>query len=126
MGDRGGPRSSNVIGVGNLPKGTPYGTGVQQQAALRAVPLSPSSPTPTPTAEVPAGIQPGQVPSLSDPTSRPNEPVTAGLPLGAGPGPEAIGLMPQAPEEVSVLRALYVKYKNEDIRRLLEWTERQL
>jgi hypothetical protein len=31
---------------------------------------------------------------LSGPTARPNEPVTAGLPIGAGPGPEA---MPPSP-----------------------------
>lgn len=27
---------------------------------------------------------------LSDPTTRPNEPIQAGLPMGPGPGPEAI------------------------------------
>ena len=27
---------------------------------------------------------------LTDPTQRPNEPITAGLPSGPGPGPEAI------------------------------------
>ena len=32
---------------------------------------------------------PGTLPFLH-PTARPNEPVTAGLPLGPGPGPEAI------------------------------------
>jgi len=31
---------------------------------------------------------------LSAPTQRPNEPVTAGSPLGAGPGPEALGIHP--------------------------------
>jgi hypothetical protein len=29
-------------------------------------------------------------PGLSGPTQRPNEPVTAGLPSGPGPGPEAL------------------------------------
>ena len=31
---------------------------------------------------------------LSAPTQRPNEPVTTGSPLGAGAGPEALGIMP--------------------------------
>ena len=31
---------------------------------------------------------------LTAPTQRPNEPVTAGSPLGAGPGPEALGIHP--------------------------------
>jgi hypothetical protein len=31
---------------------------------------------------------PDDSPNLSDPTAYPDEPVTAGLPIGAGPGPE--------------------------------------
>jgi hypothetical protein len=127
MGDQGGPRSSNVMGVGNLPKGQTYGTGVQQQRALSAVPLQPgSAPTRQPSSEVVPGVQPGQIPSLEDPTARPDEPVTAGLPIGEGPGPEALGMFPQAPEELSVARMLYAKYRNEDMRRLIEWAENQL
>lgn len=34
---------------------------------------------------------------LSEPTQRPDEPVTAGSPSGPGPGPEAIGLMGSQP-----------------------------
>jgi len=30
---------------------------------------------------------PDDTPMLSDPTQRPDEPITAGLPIGAGPGP---------------------------------------
>jgi hypothetical protein len=32
-------------------------------------------------------VYPEDIPSLSDPTARPDEPITAGLPIGAGPGP---------------------------------------
>jgi hypothetical protein len=32
--------------------------------------------------------RPDDTPSLSDPTAYPDEPITAGLPIGAGPGPE--------------------------------------
>jgi len=32
-------------------------------------------------------MTPDMVPSLTDPTQRPNEPLTAGLPSGPGPGP---------------------------------------
>jgi len=39
------------------------------------------------------GTQQGLVP-LSAPTQRPDEPVTAGSPMGAGPGPEALGIQP--------------------------------
>lgn len=33
---------------------------------------------------------PEDSPMLSDPTQRPGEPITAGLPTGPGPGPEAL------------------------------------
>jgi hypothetical protein len=35
-------------------------------------------------------VYPDQTPGLSDPTQRPNEPITDGLALGAGRGPEAL------------------------------------
>lgn len=36
----------------------------------------------------PAGPSPEDSPMLMDPTQRPDEPITAGLPIGAGPGPQ--------------------------------------
>lgn len=33
---------------------------------------------------------PEDIPNLTDPTSRPSEPITDGLPMGAGRGPEAL------------------------------------
>jgi len=38
----------------------------------------------------PQGPTPEDSPMLTDPTNNPNEPITAGLPVGAGPGPEAL------------------------------------
>lgn len=82
-----------------------YGERQQQQAAQRALPIAPS-PTAQPPASPPApqappqppqaGMAPGAVHMLGNdlpwlhPSERPNEPVTAGLPTGAGPGPEAL------------------------------------
>jgi hypothetical protein len=78
-----------------------YGERSQQQAAQRAVPLAPpASPPGVPGSQPPAQLPntsgatapvagPGLLPFLH-PTNRPNEPVTAGLPTGAGPGPEAL------------------------------------
>lgn len=61
-----------------------------------------------------------QVPNLSDPTMRPNEPVTAGLPLGLGAGPEALGIMP--PQQVDpvrqVVEALMLISPNPDLYRI--------
>jgi hypothetical protein len=127
MADQGGPRSSNVMGVGNLPRGQTYGTGVQQQRALQAVPLSPGpSRSPQPTSEVPAGLAPGQIPSLTEDTARPDEPISAGLPIGPGVDDGAVAMFPQAPPDIAVLRSLYRQTRNRDIRKLLEWAERQL
>lgn len=45
----------------------------------------------TPAAPSPQGPKRTPIP-FNAPTARPDEPVTAGNPLGAGPGPEAMGL----------------------------------
>ena len=87
-----------------------YGERQAQQAAQRAVPVAapPSGPTPSPApggaaptpppgpptgGPPPAGLPPVSGPGILPflhPTNRPNEPLTAGLPTGAGPGPEAL------------------------------------
>lgn len=38
----------------------------------------------------PLPVYPEDTPNLMDPTQRPDEPLTSGLPMGAGPGPEAL------------------------------------
>jgi hypothetical protein len=88
--------------------GQGYGEEAQQKVAQRALPLAPTqvnvapgSPGTTsgaggPGAEMLGGQPPaagpfaGELTPLTAPTNRPNEPVTAGLPIGPGPGPEAI------------------------------------
>ena len=87
-----------------------YGERSQQQAAQRAVPVaappgqpgapSPaaaSAPTPAPSGPTGGAPSPGLPPvsgpgilPFLHPSNRPSEPVTAGLPTGAGPGPEAL------------------------------------
>lgn len=86
------------------PTGLPYGENQALANAQRSIPMA-SAPTPT---AAPAGgpsPAPGGTPSTPlpvpgarpflRPTERPNEPVTAGLPTGAGPGPEALGAFGQ-------------------------------
>ena len=57
---------------------------------------------------------PEDTPMLLDPTQRPDEPITAGLPVGAGPGPS------QAPdtEEWNTLTA-----KLPDLKTAMEWPD---
>jgi hypothetical protein len=62
-----------------------------------------------------------QVPNIGDPTAYPDQPVTAGLSMGAGPGPEAIGPLPPDPIDPvrAAVEALLVMYPNPDLIRVL-------
>ena len=70
----------------------------QQREAQQAIPMAASpvaaAPAPAPSEPVTAMPlpRPGQLPHL-EPTNRPNEPVTAGLPFG--PGPNSMGPEPE-------------------------------
>jgi hypothetical protein len=105
--------------------GQQYGTRAAQVAAQQAVPASFTPPVPqTPTAPtgpgpVP-GPPPGQVVDLLGPTERPGEPLTAGMPFGAGPGPEA--MMRDDPDAAAIdrLRMLARATGSPSLMRLLE------
>jgi hypothetical protein len=79
-----------------------YGENSQFQALQQGASLS-ASPGPSGVAQPllggsPQGLPPnpmaGQVTPLSAPTGRPDEPVTSGAAMGAGPGPSALGGQP--------------------------------
>lgn len=62
-----------------------------------------------------------QVTPLDAPSSRPGEPVTTGLPVGPGAGPEAVGGGFTANNEVETqLRATYRRFPTEQMRALIE------
>lgn len=70
----------------------PYGEGEALMRTQRAATMAGSAPTPTMSAPPsPVGHQalPSAVP-LTSPTQYPDEPVTAGVPEGSGPGPEVM------------------------------------
>jgi hypothetical protein len=79
----------------NLPKTTvpnqEYGKATQQMNAQSAVPMasSPQSSGLPDAAKAQPAVTPGSLPFLH-PTDRPNEPITAGINQGPGPGSEAI------------------------------------
>jgi len=99
----GGPASKQAQRyIAGMPN---YGDGQQLMDLQASAPMAsaPQTPAPSKTAIVQAAQQGGQaqpaapqqqVTPLLAPTQRPNEPVTAGSFLGAGPGPEALGIMP--------------------------------
>ena len=95
--------------------GQPYGAKAAQQAAQRAVPLpqvstsTPSASSTAPAAPNPILPQPGPPPGsllFTHPTTRPTEPITAGMPFGPGPGPEALGQGPSVADQLSALASM--------------------
>lgn len=79
-----------------------YGQRVQQEDAQRALPLGRapqvSGPPGERTAPPDVRVPPGGLGDILRPTDRPDEPLTAGVPFGAGPGPEALNLPPTLAE----------------------------
>lgn len=100
--------------------GQTYGEASRQQASQRAVR---PGPTPPPGAGVDAGAL-----SLTRPSERPNEPVTAGIAMGEGAGPEALDAVAIQPgsrqDSLLRLRAIVSRYPSPDLLQLLSDLER--
>ena len=93
----------------------------QQSAPMAATPATGGSGN---VGTAAAAMLPSIVP-LDAPTQRPDEPVTAGSDLGAGPNSSALNLpamaAPQAETPIQMLQALYMQDPtNEDVRYILE------
>jgi len=100
----GGPASKQAQRyISGMPN---YGDASQLMDMQASAPMSqaPKTPVATPS-QVAAAAQQGGSPAaaqgamqqltpLNAPTQRPSEPVTTGSPMGAGAGPEALGIMP--------------------------------
>jgi hypothetical protein len=72
-----------------------YGEGVAYAANKGGAPLATAQKSPM-LSEAPSvptgGSAPVSMPGLYDPTNRPNEPITAGIDRGDGPGSSALGM----------------------------------
>lgn len=83
--------------------GQDYGAATQQLQAQSVAPMAGQTPLPSPAAPQPQGgagahqMPQFNGPSLSDPTQRPNEPITTGSAIGPGAGPEALTFQPVTP-----------------------------
>lgn len=80
-----------------------YGEGKAFREMQQAAPMGGGQAAPRPQAPMPvdrSGVTP-----LSAPSMRPDEPVTNGSALGAGLGPEALGINPNAPMMDEATRA---------------------
>ena len=81
-----------AVRTDNLTMGsTAYGEGVETAEIKSGSPLSTTpDQRPMPAAEVRDAAMQGPVTGLYDPTSRPNEPITSGIDMGAGAGSSAL------------------------------------
>jgi len=72
---------------------TEYGSGVENAANKAGAPLARTADVRGARAsDVRAAAAQAPVTPLFAPTQRPDEPITAGIPMGAGPGPEVLGI----------------------------------
>ena len=94
--------------------GQTYGKATEQRNAQRAVPMG------TPPTEVQRPV-PGTLGSLTRPTERPMEPITAGAPFGAGPSPVGAGIpQPAGDNALEELRMIYQMFPNDDLADLID------
>jgi hypothetical protein len=72
---------------------TEYGSGVENTANKAGAPLARTADVRGARAsDVREAAAQAPVTPLFAPTQRPDEPITAGIPMGAGPGPEVLGI----------------------------------
>jgi hypothetical protein len=95
---------------------------MQSSAPMQGNP-TPNIPTPTVSVAQPVQ-QPTPMAGLFDPTQRPDEPVTAGMPFGDGSNyPTAMPV--QFDDTAAQIRAAYALYPNESLRMLLNALENE-
>lgn len=91
------------------PKGQTYGEAQRMEQAMQQLPV------PDLAAQLNA------IPGLTDPSTRPDEPLTAGLPFGPGPGP---AVRPPQPGGAGLLRRMVAENPDPELFQLLEIAER--
>lgn len=103
-------------------QGQTYGEATKQRRSVQAVPTG-AAPTQQRAQQAARRATPAAPGSLTAPTARPLEPITAGARFGPGVGPAAAGIpmMPPAGDNViEELKAIYQAYPNDDLADLLD------
>ena len=88
---------------------TEYGSGVENAAIKAGAPLA-KTPDVRPTSQSEMGMAPSQITPLYAPSERPDEPITAGIAMGPGVGPEALGMTSIQTEKLSDILAKMLPY----------------
>lgn len=119
------PNRSDLRTAARVPiqtaKGQTYGQASQQMQAQRAMPIA-AAPGDQAAATVVQRPIPGTLGSLTRPTERPDEPITAGADFGSGPNAYQAGIpmMLNAQQSaIEELRAIYQMYPSDDLLDLL-------
>jgi hypothetical protein len=100
--------------------GQAYGEAGAQLASQSVVPMAGAAPSAAP-APAPSPVMPGSLGSLSRPTDRPNEPLTAGASFGPGPTPGSQFVVPKESDPVlNELRGLYRAYPSPELADMLD------
>lgn len=116
--------------------GQQYGARARQVAEQQAVPATappppatappagpaPSGPGAPPVANPAPGPDPGTLGDLFGPTARPDEPLTAGMPFGPGPGPRV--QTPYDPD-LDQLRKIYQAYPSNALLAVIDEMENE-
>jgi hypothetical protein len=90
---------------------TGYGEGVETQALKSGAPLAETPDVrPARGGDVREAATQAPVTELFAPTQRPEEPITAGIPMGAGAGPEVLAMRQQMTEKYSDTLAKLLPY----------------
>lgn len=103
--------------------GLAYGQGQAQMQQQTAAPLA-GNPVAN-AAPMTAMPQMPQITGLTEPTQRPDEPITSGIDMGPGVGSDAVAVpavLPEQPSEaIQIIKALYQQDpRNEDLRFVIE------
>lgn len=110
------------VGTPSIPKVAPssqYGEGAKLAAAQRAVPMAQGGAAPTAESPQPTS-QAGAAGAYLRPTERPEEPLTAGIASGPGPGPTPGAPMQPGMDVLPRLQAYYAAYPSEGLREMIE------
>jgi len=100
--------------------GQAYGEAGAQLASQSVVPMAGAAPSAAP-APAPSPVMPGSLGSLSRPTDRPDEPLTAGASFGPGPTPGSQFVVPKESDPVlNELRGLYRAYPSPELADMLD------
>jgi hypothetical protein len=110
--------------IQNAPGGA-YGQRAELTQLAQGAPMAQGMPA------IPAGAPSGGMPpvptvGIFEPTQRPNEPITAGVDVGPGPGSEALMTPIDAPDQIATFaRAMYMANPSPQLRRIVEAFEEE-